>query len=470
MKKILLSLATVALAASATMADTVEFDFANNDYGMERLSGSASNYLPSPTTITNGDATIVISKKDGSNGWRLWTDGLRVYKNSDATLTITVANSTISKVEIENASSIGGSVSVNGTSQDISGTSATFDFNNVPEAELVFTPANNKAITKLTITYAAALVGDQQAAGLSFDTNAVTIPQGNGFTAPTLNNPNNLAVSWSSSNEEVATVDANGTVTLAGATGSTKISASWAGNAQFAEGTASYTLTVVANSTSIADLMEICTAANDQAYISFPMTAVYVNGSNCYVVDEAGNATLLYQNTNYEEGDVIPAGWTAIYSPYYGLPEFKMSEVPESTEKAPVTIAEVSTVGEDDVNKVVVLKGVTFEEATPARTDENKAANFYGTLTDGTQMLFRTNFNIDSVEAGKYDVKLAVCIYNGTLQLYPIEYKESTQSGVAAIEADGVAEYYNLQGVKVAQPENGIFVKVVNGKATKVVK
>lgn len=43
----------------------------------------------------------------------------------------------------------------------------------------------------------------------------------------------------------------------------------------------------------------------------------------------------------------------------------------------------------------------------------------------------------------------------------------------AAVDTIGVengeAVYYNLQGVKVANPDKGIYVKVVNGKATKVV-
>ena len=43
-------------------------------------------------------------------------------------------------------------------------------------------------------------------------------------------------------------------------------------------------------------------------------------------------------------------------------------------------------------------------------------------------------------------------------------------SAVAEVEvAEGEAVYFNLQGQKVANPENGIYVKVVNGKATKVV-
>lgn len=52
--------------------------------------------------------------------------------------------------------------------------------------------------------------------------------------------------------------------------------------------------------------------------------------------------------------------------------------------------------------------------------------------------------------------------------LYRIEITAELSSSVDAIEAEGVAEYYTLQGVKVANPENGIFVKVVNGKASKV--
>lgn len=44
-------------------------------------------------------------------------------------------------------------------------------------------------------------------------------------------------------------------------------------------------------------------------------------------------------------------------------------------------------------------------------------------------------------------------------------------TGVAAIDAEeGVATYYNLQGVRVNNPENGIFIRVANGKSMKVAK
>ena len=38
------------------------------------------------------------------------------------------------------------------------------------------------------------------------------------------------------------------------------------------------------------------------------------------------------------------------------------------------------------------------------------------------------------------------------------------------VAPQGEAEYYNLQGVKVANPENGVFIRVQGGKVTKVVK
>ena len=44
-------------------------------------------------------------------------------------------------------------------------------------------------------------------------------------------------------------------------------------------------------------------------------------------------------------------------------------------------------------------------------------------------------------------------------------------NGVESIVvSQGEVEYYNLQGVRVANPENGVFIKVQGGKATKVVK
>ena len=84
----------------------------------------------------------------------------------------------------------------------------------------------------------------KQQAGLSYTTTEYNVNLGDAFTAPTLNNPHTLAVTYSSNNEDVATVAADGAVTIKAA-GTVTITASFAGNASYAPGEASYTIKVV---------------------------------------------------------------------------------------------------------------------------------------------------------------------------------------------------------------------------------
>ena len=82
-------------------------------------------------------------------------------------------------------------------------------------------------------------------ANLSFSTTTAEATVGEDFTPPTLTNPYNASVYYSSSNYEVATVDFDGEVTLKGA-GTTTITASvYEWDEQY-KGSASYTLTVAA--------------------------------------------------------------------------------------------------------------------------------------------------------------------------------------------------------------------------------
>ena len=85
----------------------------------------------------------------------------------------------------------------------------------------------------------------KEEAGLAFETTEFTINLGESFTAPALTNPNNLEVTWESSNTNVATVANDGTVTLGTVAGYTEITASFAGNDNYLPGSASYRLTVV---------------------------------------------------------------------------------------------------------------------------------------------------------------------------------------------------------------------------------
>lgn len=83
------------------------------------------------------------------------------------------------------------------------------------------------------------------AADLSFEETSYEVNLGEAFTAPELTNPNQLEVTYASSNTDVATVnETSGEVTIVAA-GQTTITATFAGNDEYEAGTASYTLTVV---------------------------------------------------------------------------------------------------------------------------------------------------------------------------------------------------------------------------------
>ena len=81
--------------------------------------------------------------------------------------------------------------------------------------------------------------------GLAFETTEFEVEIGDDFTAPTLTNPNTLTVTYSSSNTNVASVDeSTGEVEIGNVAGSATITASFAGNDSYNEGSASYTISV----------------------------------------------------------------------------------------------------------------------------------------------------------------------------------------------------------------------------------
>ena len=131
--------------------------------------------------------------------------------------------------------------------------------------------------------YIVSLIRDEtkQEAGLAYETTEYTINVGESFNAPTLTNPNSLAVTYESSNTDLATVDENGAVTLVvGATGTTTITASFAGNDTYLPGSASYTLTVVDPNAPGASAENPYTVAQARAAIdaNAGVTGVYATG------------------------------------------------------------------------------------------------------------------------------------------------------------------------------------------------
>ena len=89
-----------------------------------------------------------------------------------------------------------------------------------------------------------------------------------------------------------------------------------------------------------------------------------------------------------------------------------------------------------------------------------------------------TAFAENSFDLSEYDgkkVELSFCYINtdakpATWEIKNLEIKGDKEGAVAAIEAEEnvVPVYYNLQGVRVSNPENGLYIQVKGNKTSKV--
>lgn len=382
----------------------VTFDFVNETYGLERLSGSTQDYIVEGTDISQSPVIVtfkssIVEEHSNASGSRLWSDGLRVYNGG--TLVITVAEGyVVSNVEFT------------------SKTNTSFSVTKESDGYVIaYTPTSkNVAIQTLTVAYKPAT--NKKPADLSFDETSYSVGSNiTYFTEATLNNPNNLEVTYTSSNPEVAEITANGIKVVA--PGVTTITAVSAETDEYDEGEASYTLTVVAAASNVAGMMEIAPNKGDKVLMNGPLTVAYANGDYVYVYDIKDKATLLWGKNDYKTGDEIPAGWVAENATFNGLLEWK-GEFPAATGNFAeyLEYPEVESVTEADVNRVVTIPGLTLTEATSGTVNSSVKA----TLPDGNEILVYNKFGIESVEAGKYNLIAAVSLYNGAVQLYPIEY------------------------------------------------
>ena len=142
----------------------------------------------------------------------------------------------------------------------------------------------------------------KEPAGLSWGTASRTVTIGaedNVF--PSLTNANDLAVTYTSSNEKVATIDAEGVISLL-KSGTTTITASFAGNDKYEAAAASYTLMVKSNvdisntpetAYSVAKAKELIEAGEGLD------SKVYVSG----IVSAVTEISTEYGNANYSISD-----------------------------------------------------------------------------------------------------------------------------------------------------------------------
>ena len=252
------------------------------------------------TYVGFGNNGVQIGSKSNpqKDGWTISTDGI---------------SGTITSVKVSASTGSGGSatLSVKVGDNDFtcdsknsifltysSATSPEYKFTGSASGKIAITmKAISKAmyIKSITVTYTPS-TSTKESSDLSFSASTATAKLGETFTAPTLTNPHNLDVTYASSDETVATVASDGTVSTLKA-GTTTISATSAETDTYAAGSASYTLTVTPKTTgdgteknpyTVADAIALNAAG------TLPSDSVYVKGiiSKIDKIDTSfGNAT-----------------------------------------------------------------------------------------------------------------------------------------------------------------------------------
>lgn len=191
-------------------------------------------------------------------------------------------------------------------------------------------------------------------------------------------------------------------------------------------------------------------AQNTNAKITGKLTAIYQNGNNLYVKDDAGTYGLVYGKlTNaFSNGDQI-TGAVASWKSYYDVKElipvdstFIKSGSVAAVEPIEVTAEDIS---QDMLHQYLVVKGATLTDST--LTDET-----------GVVLVLFNKFKVTMPTdlSKKYTVKLFPTIYKSALELYPVEITDESAGVKGDLNGDG----------KVNAGDVTVLVNMISGAIT----
>ena len=432
----LFMLTVMAFFAGNVMAEEAVFDFTSVE-GLKAM-GVAEANIPQATDAgvgfdTNGPFSmngVTISTTDGSTASRLWStknNGSRDYRvYANGTMTITApSGKSLSKI-VFNA----------GTWNEPTASEGSFsgkDWNG-NASSLTLTMKGQCQFKTITVTFAdAGSIETKKSADLSFSAEQVEVILGEtSFTEPTLTKATTAAVKYSSTNSSIATVDeSTGAVTItATAPGTAKIRATTEENDEYYAGQAEYQIIVKEAATGVANIAAMNALENNTEFVfNGQVTVVYASGKYVYIKDDTGSSLLFKEDLGVEKGDVIKAGWKGKVSVYNNLFEVVPSTTLEKDGTAEVAypVATAADVKAENMNKVVVLKGVTYTALS--------GKNF--TIGDDIAGYNQFGISIPTPEEGAtYDIEGVISVFKTNVQFQPISITAHTHNFIEAGRTD----------------------------------
>lgn len=307
-------------------------------------------------------------------------------------------------------------------------------------------------------TGGAAVTKDE--AELSFPQATYTVKFGESFPTPKLSKMTDAEPSYSSDNTEVATVNATTGEVKIVAVGTAVITAKTVETEDFYAGSASYTLVVEDANTFWAP------ECKDKTNPEFTFVKVSGDVDPWSVDDRYGLKASGYQNGTTNATDAVAASPVLDFSQRkapitldyrQAVNNFKVS----GTNLAPdAAVAYLSVVGR--------LEGET-EWTKLADVNGNGAAATDWKFYDGTQVDL-SQYAGKKAQIGFRYTSTATCA--GTWEIDNVVVKAAPVDGAVNVivdeDVDAPVVYYNLQGVRVADPSNGLYIRVQGKKVTKV--
>lgn len=213
----------------------------------------------------------------------------------------------------------------------------------------------------------------------------------------------------------------------------------------------------------------IAKADKNPTIFSGNVEVIYQIGSYLFVKDNSGRL-LIYGKLDqtYKPGDVIPGGFMGTYGTFGGEPQLinptDLKAAIAHNESAPRTIT-LSEITAANKLEAVAINGVTISQIN------NRDITFQqGETTFAGYNQFSITLP-EEYENVTFNVTAIIGCYNGNLQVQPISIEKADSSAITEIGADDNApvEYFNLQGIRVENPENGLFIRRQGNKVSKVI-
>ena len=248
---------------------------------------------------------------------------------------------------------------------------------------------------KGTVTTTSNFTTDARAAaGISFDEPEVSVKLTSGYSGQALINPNSVAVTYSSSDASVATVNSStGAVTELLKAGTTTITASFAGNATYMPAEVSYELTVTEKTPHglSYEVSEVKKLTTDAAF-----TNTLTNGNSLTVAYTSSDTNVATVNTSTGEVTIQGAGTATITATFAG----------DATYEAGDASYTLTVKALDEPNIVVANVGIAWGETFTV--DDSVIEGGAITVTSGnTNIATVDGLVITSVACGEVEITVS---------------------------------------------------------------